>query len=114
MEDGSGLSRSDLATAAGMAALLVAMDRHPAGAAFIDALPVAGVDGTLKGRMKGTAAEGRVRAKTGTIRHTAALAGYVTTRRGERLAFAMLVNNARSLREANKAMDALAVALASR
>jgi D-alanyl-D-alanine carboxypeptidase/D-alanyl-D-alanine-endopeptidase (penicillin-binding protein 4) len=93
--------------------LLVAMDRHPAAAVFRDSLPVAGTDGTLRGRMKSTAAEGRVLAKTGTLRSTTTLAGYVTTPRGARLAFAFLINNARSSREANAALDALAVALAS-
>jgi len=113
LEDGSGLSRSDLVTAHGMAALLVAMDSHPASAVFRSSLPVAGMDGTLRGRMKGTAAEGRVAAKTGTLRLTSTLAGYVTTRSGRRLAFAFLVNNARSPREANAALDAMAVTLAS-
>ena len=64
--DGSGLARTDLITPRGLVALLVAMDRHPHAAAFRDSLPVAGVDGTLEKRMRGTVAEGRVMAKTGT------------------------------------------------
>jgi serine-type D-Ala-D-Ala carboxypeptidase/endopeptidase (penicillin-binding protein 4) len=91
--DGSGLSRSDLVTAHELAALLVAMDRHPHARAFRESLPIAGVDGTLKARMRGTAAEGRVTAKTGTLRQAAALAGYVTTRGGSRLAFALAANH---------------------
>jgi D-alanyl-D-alanine carboxypeptidase/D-alanyl-D-alanine-endopeptidase (penicillin-binding protein 4) len=89
------------------------MDRHPAGAAFRDSLPVAGRDGTLEKRMRGTAAEGNVTAKTGTLSLVNALAGYVATPRGERLAFAVIVNNhaARS-REALTSIDAIVVALA--
>ena len=43
------------------------MDRHPHAAAFRDSLPIAGVDGTLDKRMRGTPAEKRVLAKTGTL-----------------------------------------------
>jgi D-alanyl-D-alanine carboxypeptidase/D-alanyl-D-alanine-endopeptidase (penicillin-binding protein 4) len=93
LQDGSGLSRSDLLTPHEMAALLVAMDRHPHAAAFRATLPIAGQDGTLKNRMRGTAAEGRLIAKTGTLRHVNALAGYVTTRGGSRLAFSIAVNH---------------------
>ena len=115
LADGSGLARTDLITPRGLVALLVAMDRHPHAAAFRDSLPVAGVDGTLEKRMRGTAAEGRVVAKTGTLRLANALAGYVTTARGERLAFAVVVNNhAGKSREAVAAIDAVAVALAGR
>ena len=51
------------------------------------ALPVAGRDGTLKKRMKGTAAEGNIHAKTGTLRKVSTLAGYATTSSGRHLAF---------------------------
>jgi serine-type D-Ala-D-Ala carboxypeptidase/endopeptidase (penicillin-binding protein 4) len=113
IQDGSGLSRTDLVTPAGLAALLVAMDRHPAAAAFRDSLPIAGVDGTLEKRLRGTAAEKRVLAKTGTSGLMNALAGYVTTVRGERLAFAAFVNNnAGRSRESVQALDRVAVALA--
>jgi D-alanyl-D-alanine carboxypeptidase/D-alanyl-D-alanine-endopeptidase (penicillin-binding protein 4) len=114
LEDGSGLARTDLLTPRGLVALLVAMDGHPHAAAFRESLPVAGVDGTLEKRMRGTAAEKRVLAKTGTLRATNALAGYVTTVRGERLAFAVIVNNhAGKGRPAVAAIDAVAAALAS-
>jgi D-alanyl-D-alanine carboxypeptidase/D-alanyl-D-alanine-endopeptidase (penicillin-binding protein 4) len=114
LADGSGLSGFDLLTPRGLVALLVAMDRHPHAAAFRDSLPVAGVDGTLEKRMKGTPAEGRVAAKTGSLRLARALAGYVTTVRGERLAFAIVVNNAEGRgREAVAAIDAIAAALAT-
>jgi D-alanyl-D-alanine carboxypeptidase/D-alanyl-D-alanine-endopeptidase (penicillin-binding protein 4) len=90
------------------------MDRHPAAAAFRDSLPIAGRDGTLEHRMRGSAAEGRVLAKTGTLNLANALAGYVTTVRGERLAFALFVNNnAGRTKQAVAAIDAIAEALAS-
>ncbi len=114
LQDGSGLARTDLLTPRGLAVLLVAMDRHPHAVAFRESLPVAGVDGTLEKRMRGTAAEKRVVAKTGTLRLANALAGYVTTGRGERLAFAIVVNNhAGKSREAVAAIDAVAAVLAS-
>ena len=60
---------------------------------FYDALPIAGVDGTLSARMKGTPAENNVHAKTGTLTHISALSGYIQTANGEMLAFSMIVNN---------------------
>jgi D-alanyl-D-alanine carboxypeptidase/D-alanyl-D-alanine-endopeptidase (penicillin-binding protein 4) len=114
MTDGSGLARTDLVTPRGLASLLAAMDRHPAAAAFRASLPIAGRDGTLEKRMRGTAAEGKVAAKTGTLSLVNALAGYVTTRGGERLAFSFFVNNnAGRSREAVKALDDAAAALAA-
>jgi D-alanyl-D-alanine carboxypeptidase/D-alanyl-D-alanine-endopeptidase (penicillin-binding protein 4) len=115
LQDGSGLSRSDLLTPHGMVALLAAMDRHRHAAAFRDSLAVAGVDGTLENRMTGTAAQGRVMAKTGTIRHVNALAGYATSRSGERLAFAVLVNHhTDGASAALAAIDAIANVLVTR
>lgn len=93
LQDGSGLSRSDIVTPRGLVALLAAMDRHRHAAAFRDSLAVAGVDGTLRHRMRGTPAEGRVLAKTGSLRLVNALAGYATHRTGDRLAFAVVFNN---------------------
>jgi D-alanyl-D-alanine carboxypeptidase/D-alanyl-D-alanine-endopeptidase (penicillin-binding protein 4) len=114
LTDGSGLARTDLLTPRGVVALLAAMDRHPAASPLRDSLPIAGVDGTLEKRMKGTPAERRVTAKTGALRLANALAGYATTERGERLAFSIVVNNhAGKSREAVAAIDAVAAALAS-
>lgn len=115
LEDGSGLSRSDVLDPHGLVGLLVAMDRHPQAAAFRDSLAVAGVDGTLKGRMKGTPAEGRLTAKTGTLRQANALAGYVRRADGERLAFAIIVNNHTVPGpEAVAAIDAIGAVLAGK
>ena len=113
IRDGSGLSRSDLVTASGLVDLLVAMDRHPQAAVFRASLPVAGVDGTLETRLRGTPAVRRVTAKTGTLGLAQALVGYATTACGERLAFAVIVNNARRPREAITAIDAAVQAIVS-
>ncbi|HEX8137649.1 MAG TPA: D-alanyl-D-alanine carboxypeptidase/D-alanyl-D-alanine-endopeptidase [Pyrinomonadaceae bacterium] len=91
--DGSGLSRRDLVTANATIQLLTFMSRHRYAAAFRDALPVAGVDGTLRNRLKGTPAAGNVRAKTGTLTGVASLSGYATSAAGERLAFSLILNN---------------------
>ncbi len=93
IEDGSGLSRRNVIAPE---ALLAILQRHydPAGTSpFVQALPIAGVDGTLGDRMKGTAAEGNAKAKTGTMTNIRALAGYVRTQDGEPLAFVIIVNN---------------------
>ncbi len=112
LSDGCGLARSDLVTPRGLADLLAAMDRHPLAAAFRDSLPVAGVDGTLETRLRGTPAERRIVAKTGTLALASALAGYATTRRGERLAFVIMLNNhPGKAREAAAAIDAMAESL---
>ncbi len=91
--DGSGSSHYNYLTPALLARILVAMARRPDGEPFVASLPVAGVDGTLAGRMRGTAAEGNVRAKTGEISGARNISGYVTTRDGERLVFVLLANH---------------------
>jgi D-alanyl-D-alanine carboxypeptidase/D-alanyl-D-alanine-endopeptidase (penicillin-binding protein 4) len=91
-DEGSGLSRRALVTPNAIIGLLKFMDRHRHADLYRKALPIAGVDGTLRIRMKGTAAEGNVHAKTGTIGHVNTLSGYVTTAAGERLAFSLLLN----------------------
>jgi D-alanyl-D-alanine carboxypeptidase/D-alanyl-D-alanine-endopeptidase (penicillin-binding protein 4) len=114
-EEGSGLSRNNLTSANATVALLTFMASHRDGAAFMDALPIAGVDGTLRRRMKGTAAEENVRAKTGTLRWANALSGYVTSAAGERLVFSVMLNrNAQqpSGRNVREELDDIAVLLA--
>jgi len=91
--DGSGLSRHNLVSPETIVRVLVAMQGDTAFSAFYDALPVAGVDGTLRTRMKGTAAEGNMHAKTGTLEFVRSLSGYITTANGERLVFSMLSNH---------------------
>jgi D-alanyl-D-alanine carboxypeptidase/D-alanyl-D-alanine-endopeptidase (penicillin-binding protein 4) len=93
LRDGSGLARSNLLTAHGLAELLLEMSRHPHAAAFRDSLAIAGVDGTLEERLREPRVRGRIRAKTGTLRHTHALAGYAETGGGDGVVFVIMVNN---------------------
>ncbi|MEO7298268.1 MAG: D-alanyl-D-alanine carboxypeptidase/D-alanyl-D-alanine-endopeptidase [Verrucomicrobiota bacterium] len=92
MEEGSGLSRGCLVKPAASVQLLKYMRRHRDAETFYDSLPIAGVDGTLKGRFKGTSAEKNLRAKTGTIRYVNSLSGYVTSKAGEHLVFSIMLN----------------------
>ena len=91
--DGSGLSRQDLISPETLVHVLDAVRRRPDFQAYYDALPVAGVDGTLRARMRGTRAEGNVRGKTGTLSGVRSLSGYVTTAGGRLLLFSVLCNN---------------------
>jgi serine-type D-Ala-D-Ala carboxypeptidase/endopeptidase (penicillin-binding protein 4) len=93
LNDGSGLARDDLVTPRGMVALLQYAARQPWGGDFRSTLPVAGSDGTLEGRMTGSAASGLIQAKTGEIEHVRALSGYATTLHGQALVFSILYNN---------------------
>jgi len=111
--DGSGLSRRNAISPDALLLVLQRMHDPSEESPFMRALPVAGVDGSLEGRMKGTAAEGSLRAKTGTMSNVRSLAGYATSRAGEHLAFVIVVNNFEgSATEATQAIDAMAVRLA--
>ena len=93
IRDGSGLSDQDLLTPETIVRVLDRIQRDTAFATFYNSMPIAGVDGTIEKRMKGTPAEGNVRAKTGTLSKARSLSGYVTTADGERLIFSVLANN---------------------
>ena len=92
--DGSGLSRYNLATAAAFVTILthVYRDERLRGP-FEASLPIAGRDGTLGNRMKGTAAEGNAHAKTGAFSNARGLSGYLRTADGEPIVFTILANN---------------------
>ncbi len=108
LRDGSGLARSDLVTPRATARLLEFMTTHPHFTIFRESLPVAGFDGTLERRMKGTPAEGNVRAKTGTLTYVNAMSGYLTTARGQVLIFSFYGNNyTNGGREVTGVMDQL-------
>lgn len=113
-DEGSGLSRNNLTSANAIITLLRHMAAHREAEAFRESLPIAGVDGTLRRRMKATAAEGNVRAKTGTLRWANSISGYVTTAAGEKLAFSVMLNRAvvPAGRNARDDVDAIAIILA--
>ncbi len=108
------MSRYDYVTADALAAILAHVDRDERlRGPFEAALPIAGRDGTLANRMKGTPAEGNARAKTGSMSNVRALAGYVTSASGEPLVFALLANNFDAPGETiTTAEDAIVVRLA--
>jgi serine-type D-Ala-D-Ala carboxypeptidase/endopeptidase (penicillin-binding protein 4) len=111
--DGSGLSRRNVITPEALLTVLRHVATAGATSPLVAALPLAGTDGSLATRMTGTAAQGNVRAKTGTMSNVRSLAGYVTTRDGEPLAFVIMVNNFEGAGAAAlKAIDAIAVKLA--
>jgi D-alanyl-D-alanine carboxypeptidase/D-alanyl-D-alanine-endopeptidase (penicillin-binding protein 4) len=93
IRDGSGLSRYDYLAPEAIVHILDAVRRSPNFQLFYDALPIAGVDGTLRSRMRGTAAENNVHAKTGSVANARSLSGYVRTADGRLLIFSMLANN---------------------
>ncbi|MGC4082165.1 MAG: D-alanyl-D-alanine carboxypeptidase/D-alanyl-D-alanine-endopeptidase [Vicinamibacterales bacterium] len=114
MADGSGLSRYNLVTPA----LVVSVLEHVYGddrlrGPFIASLPVAGQPGTLAARMKGTAAEGKVQAKTGSFTNARSIAGFVRSADGEPLAFDIMTNNyGVPSATVDRIADAIVVALA--
>ncbi len=112
LTDGSGLSRNDLVTPQSVVQLLAWAGRQKWGADFAASLPVAGQDGTLENRMKGTAAAGRVHAKTGFVEHVEGISGYATTVHGEHLIFSIFGNRQGiHTRDAMGVLDAICVAM---
>jgi D-alanyl-D-alanine carboxypeptidase/D-alanyl-D-alanine-endopeptidase (penicillin-binding protein 4) len=93
MHDGSGLSRMNLISPNSVAHLLRYMAKSVYAACFMESLPVAGVDGSLRRRMKDTPAQGKIWAKTGFVGHVRNLSGYAQSADGEMFLFSILVNN---------------------
>lgn len=113
VRDGSGLSRNDLISPEAIIGILDVMRRSPHFDLFYSALPIAGVDGTIRTRMKGTPAEGNVHAKTGTLSMVRSLSGYVHTADRRLLEFSILCNNwTIAQADVDRVADAIAVALA--
>ncbi len=113
LADGSGLSYQNRLSAAGIVKLLRVMTARGDYDSFYRSLTIAGRDGTLKKRMRNTAAEGNFRGKTGHLRIASNLSGYVTSAAGHRVIVAMLMNgDAVNTWYAHRAQDRIAVALA--
>jgi len=111
--DGSGLSRRDLVSPETVVRVLSTMRKSPRFQTYYDALPIAGVDGTIDTRMRGTRAEANVRAKTGTLGNVRSLSGYVTSAGGGQLIFSVLCNNyLTSTAYISRVQDSIAVRLA--
>jgi serine-type D-Ala-D-Ala carboxypeptidase/endopeptidase (penicillin-binding protein 4) len=115
MKNGSGLNDTNRFSARQLVTLLRAMwARFPVAPEYVVSLPVAARDGTIRWRMEGTEAAGRLRAKTGTLENASSLSGYVQTAGGRMLAFAFLVNDfpGRASGVA-RSLDAMGAALAA-
>jgi D-alanyl-D-alanine carboxypeptidase/D-alanyl-D-alanine-endopeptidase (penicillin-binding protein 4) len=114
MADGSGLSRYNYLTPELLVTVLTRMHtdaRHRG--PFFEALPIAGIDGTISARMRDTKAQNNAHAKTGSIANARALSGYVTTLGGEMLVFSIIANNFNVPQaEADRIIDRAVVRLA--
>jgi D-alanyl-D-alanine carboxypeptidase/D-alanyl-D-alanine-endopeptidase (penicillin-binding protein 4) len=109
--DGSGLSRADRTTPRQVVRLLETMHHQEVAASFESSLAVAGRTGTIRKRMRGTPAQDRCRAKTGTLIGVSSLAGMCTAAGGHTIAFAMLMNRA-GVARAHSVQDRIAAAIA--
>jgi D-alanyl-D-alanine carboxypeptidase/D-alanyl-D-alanine-endopeptidase (penicillin-binding protein 4) len=114
IRDGSGLARYDYVSPRTLVRVLDAMRRAPTFRAYYDAMPIAGVDGTIRNRMKGTPAQGNVHAKTGTLAMARSLSGFVTTANQRMLIFSFLCNNwTTPVRDVERVQDIIAERLAT-
>ena len=93
VDEGSGQSRAERGKPRALVQLLVNAWRSVASQAFVDSLPIAGVDGTLRHRMRSGAASGQAFLKTGTLSDTRALAGYVRGKSGRIYAVTAIVTH---------------------
>ena len=115
--DGSGMSSYNRITPRAATTLLDWIARQPWGAAWRETLPVAGHDGTLRNRFKGTALEGKLFAKTGSLNAARALSGYFVAKSGRTFAFSALANDmpdgtdAQATANVDRALVAIAEAL---
>ncbi len=110
--DGSGMSTYNRISPRGAVSLLRWAQTQPWGTAWRASLPVGGTDGTLRRRFAGTALEGRIFAKTGTLNATAALSGYLIAASGQELTFSLLANDVLDGGTTTEVMDAAVLLIA--
>lgn len=108
IRDGSGLSRLNFVTPETIGRALIAGNQIKAAEVFRNSLPIAGTDGTLRGRLGNVA--GKISAKTGSIMFVNTLAGYAK-RKDETLAFVILCNNETRKADSAVLIDAIAASL---
>jgi D-alanyl-D-alanine carboxypeptidase/D-alanyl-D-alanine-endopeptidase (penicillin-binding protein 4) len=106
--DGSGLTRTNAASPQQVVALLLGMRGQPAGDEFIQDLALSGKEGTVDDRMRGTAAYGRCRVKTGTLTGVSNLSGYCFNTSGRVMAFSVLMGSVPSTTQAHIDQDRIA------
>ncbi|HLM59564.1 MAG TPA: D-alanyl-D-alanine carboxypeptidase/D-alanyl-D-alanine-endopeptidase, partial [Pyrinomonadaceae bacterium] len=109
IHDGSGLSRLDFVTPESIGRALIYASQSKFAETFKDSLPVAGTDGTLRGRLGN--ARGKILAKTGSITYVNSLAGYARNASDETFAFVILCNNQTRKNDASTVIDAIATIL---
>ncbi|EXF96168.1 D-alanyl-D-alanine carboxypeptidase [Pseudomonas fluorescens HK44] len=93
MENGSGLSRAERVSAREMASMLQAAWRSPYSAEFVSSLPISGMDGTMRKRLKTTAMRGEAHVKTGTLNTVRAIAGFSRDSNGNTWAVVAILND---------------------
>jgi len=106
LDNGSGLSRIERIAPASLGRVLIDAARAEQGAAFVESLPVVGVDGTMRHRLRADPVAGRAWIKTGSLQDVRSIAGYVESASGRRYAVVMLVNGPRA-EASGAAQDAL-------
>jgi D-alanyl-D-alanine carboxypeptidase/D-alanyl-D-alanine-endopeptidase (penicillin-binding protein 4) len=107
IENGSGLSRIERASAATIAAVLDAAWKSPVMPEFVSSLPVVAADGTMKKRLLGEGIAGHAHIKTGLLQDARSIAGYVLDRHGRRHLVVMIINHPRASAEGQPALDAM-------
>jgi serine-type D-Ala-D-Ala carboxypeptidase/endopeptidase (penicillin-binding protein 4) len=107
MENGSGLSRLERASAATLAAVLQAAWKSAVMPEFVSSLPVVAADGTMKKRLLGAGVAGHAHIKTGLLQDARSIAGYVLDRHGQRHLVVMLINHPRASSEGEPALNAM-------
>jgi serine-type D-Ala-D-Ala carboxypeptidase/endopeptidase (penicillin-binding protein 4) len=103
IHDGSGLSRLDFVSPETFGRALVFANQAKFAETFKNSLPIAGVDGTLRGRLKGE----KVVAKTGSMTYINSIAGYANSSKGESYAFAVILNNETRKAESTAVIDSV-------
>lgn len=111
--DGSGMSTYNRISPRATVALLRWTARQPWGAEYRASMPIGGIDGTLRNRFVGTALEGKIWAKTGTLNATNALSGWLVAASGRELTFSIIANDVPNGARAVPTIDAALLALAA-
>lgn len=106
LDNGSGLSRDEHVSALSLASLLQAANASPVAQVFVDSLPIAGIDGTMKNRLTNQPVLGNAHIKTGTLRDVRAIAGYVASADGSSYVVVSFINDGHA-EAARAAHDAL-------
>ena len=107
MENGSGLSRQARISAGDMVTLLARAAGSPTAPWFEASLPVVGIDGTMRTRLRMDPVAGQAQIKTGTLQNVRAIAGYVTAASGRRYALSLMINGKYPAERALHAQDEL-------